>query len=106
MSHPDQPHRSVTANAYDFWLARLAILVVIFLQLGFVNDLTLGPRWIAPSFEFSLLIMLSIGTAWTQNRARGATKAEHWLQVGKARRDVRVLAVALTALVTLMNFGA
>jgi hypothetical protein len=96
----------MTANAYDFWLARLAILVVILLQLGFVNDLTLGPRWLAPSFELALLIMLSIGTAWTQKRARGATKAEHWLHVGKARRGIRVLAVALTALVTLMNFGA
>src|SRR3954452_24072241 len=81
-------------------------MVVILLQLGLVNDLTLGPRWIAPSLEFALLILLSIGTAWTQSRARGATKSEHWLQVGKARRGVRVLAVALTAIVTLMNFGA
>ncbi len=106
MSHSDQPHRSLTTRSSDFWLARLAILVVILLQLGFVNDLTLGPKWVAPSLEFALLILLSIGTAWTQNRARGATKTEHWLQVGKARRGVRALAVALTAIVTLMNFGA
>ncbi len=100
------PHQYLTTRAYDFWLARLAILVVILLQLGFMNDLTLGPRWLAPSLEFALLILLSVGTAWTQKRARGATKTEHWLQVGKARRAVRVLAVALTAIVTLVNFGA
>jgi len=106
MSRPDNPHRELTAHAYDFWLARLAILVVILLQLGLVSDLTFGPKWVAPSCEFALLVVLSIGTAWTQSRATGATTAEHWLQVGRARRAIRVLAVALTALVSLMNFGA
>ena len=101
-----KPHQTFTTRAYDFWLARIAILVVILLQLGFVNDLTLGPRWLAPSFEFALLILLSVGTAWTQKRAAGATTSDHWLQVGKARRGVRVLAVGLTAIVTLMNLGA
>jgi hypothetical protein len=101
-----KPHQTLTTRAYDFWLARIAILVVILLQLGFVNDLTLGPRWLAPSFEFALLIVLSVGTAWTQKRAAGATTSDHWLQVGKARRGVRVLAVGLTAIVTLMNLGA
>ncbi len=104
--HPDKPHHYLTTRALDFWLARLAILAIILLQLGFVNDLTLGPRWLAPSFEFALLVLLSIGTAWTQKRAAGASKAEHWLQVGRARRAVRVLAVALTGIVTLMNFAA
>ncbi len=104
--HPSQPHHHLTTRALDFWLARLAVLVVILLQLGFVNDLTLGPRWLAPSLELALLVLLSIGTAWTQKRVTGATHTDHWLQVGKARRAIRGLAVGLTALVTLMNFGA
>ncbi len=99
-------HQHLGARAVDFWLARAAIFVVILLQLGFVNDLTLGPRWLAPSFEFALLILLSIGTAWTQKRVAGARTAEHWLQIGRVRKAVRVLAVVLTAIVTLMNFGA
>src|SRR3974390_3011656 len=100
-----KPHQPPTTRAYDFWLARIAILVVILLQLGFVNDLTMGPRWLAPSFEFALLLLLSVGTAWTQKTASGAATSEQWLQVGRNRRVVRNIAVGLTAIVTVMNFA-
>jgi hypothetical protein len=94
------------AQAADFWLARGAILLVILLQLGLVNDLTMGPRWLAPSLEFALLVVLSLGTAWTQRHASRAATSQQWLQLGRNRRAVRILAVTLTAMVTLMNFFA
>ena len=59
-------HRPLDAKPFDFWLARGAILVIVGLQLGLVNDLTVGPRWLAPALELALLIPLSVATAWTQ----------------------------------------
>jgi hypothetical protein len=47
-----------------------------------------------------------MGTAWTQRRARGSSTKEQWLQVGRARRAVRSLALLLTVIITLMNLAA
>jgi hypothetical protein len=41
-------------SAGDFWLARIAILVVVLLQIGIVNDLAVGPRWLALGLELAL----------------------------------------------------
>jgi len=101
-----QPHKQLTDQAVDFWLARGAVLVIVGLQIGIVNDLTIGPRWLAPSVELALLIPLSIATVWTQRRARTALTKQQWKLVGRDRLRVRRLAIALTAVVTLMNFGA
>jgi hypothetical protein len=103
MSHP---HHHLLTRSIDFWLARGAVLVIVALQSGLVNDLTIGPRWLAPCLELALLIPLSIVTAWTQKRARKATTNSQWTLVGRDRKILRRLAIALTALVTLMNFGA
>jgi hypothetical protein len=99
-------HRHLTTQPFDFWLARGAILVIVGLQIGIVNDLTVGPRWLAPCLELALLIPLSIATAWTQTRARKASTNAQWKAVGRYRRIVRRLAIVLTAVSTLMNFGA
>jgi hypothetical protein len=40
-------------TAGDFWLARIAILVVVLLQIGIVNDLAVGPRWLALGLELA-----------------------------------------------------
>jgi hypothetical protein len=101
-----RPHQHLATQSIDFWLARGAILVIVGLQICIVNDLTVGPRWLAPSLELALFIPLSIATAWTQKRARKATTNTQWQLVGRNRKMVRRLAVALTALSTLMNFGA
>lgn len=101
-----QPYKNLTDRAIDFWLARGAVLVIVGLQIGIVNDLMIGPRWLAPTVEVALLIPLSIATAWTQRRARKASTKEQWNIVGRDRMLVRRLAIALTAVVTLMNFGA
>ena len=101
-----QPRRILDAKPVDFWLARGAILVIVALQLGLVNDLGLGPRWLAPALELSLLIPLSIATAWTQKTERSASSESQWHLLGREKRLVRRLAIVLTIVSTLMNFGA
>ena len=91
-------HRQLTTQATDFWLARGAILVIVLLQIGIVNDLAIGPRWLAPGLELALLIPLSIATAWTQKRARGASTDAQWASIGRNRKMIRRLAFALTAI--------
>jgi len=106
MSQSSQARKQLTDGAIDFWLARGAVLVIVGLQIVIVNDLMIGPRWLAPSVELALFIPLSIATAWTQRRARRASTDEQWDIVGRDRRRMRRLAITLTAVVTLMNFGA
>ena len=99
-------HGHLTAQPTDFWLARGAILIIVMLQIGIVNDLAVGPRWLAPGLELAILIPLSLATAWTQTRARRASTDAQWTSIGRYRRMVRRLAIVLTAICTLMNFGA
>ena len=99
-------HRVIHTQAKDFWLARGAVALVAALQLLMVNDLAVGPRWLAPGLELLLLLPLSIATAWNQKQARQASSEHHWLQVAQHRRAIRVLAMSLTAIVSLMNLGA
>jgi hypothetical protein len=102
-----QSYKQFVDQALDFWLARAAVLVIVILQIAIVNDLMMGPRWLAPALELALLIPLSIATAWTQRVARKASTDEQWNLVGRRRVIVRRLAISLTAIdVTLVNFGA
>ncbi|WP_414476285.1 hypothetical protein [Microvirga sp. M2] len=96
----------VHIQALDFWIARGAIVLVAGLQLLVINDLSVGPRWLAPGIEIALLVPLSIATAWNQDQARRATSEHHWDVVGRHRRAIRRFALVLTAVVSLMNFGA
>lgn len=96
----------VSAHAHDFWLARGAVALVAVLQLLVVNDLSLGPRWLAPGLEVALLIPLSVATAWTLGTARRAQAEGIWPVLRRRRRHVRLAALVLTAIITLMNFGA
>jgi len=68
-----QSYKQFVDQALDFWLARAAVLVIVILQIAIVNDLTVGPRWLAPALELALLIPLSIATVWTQRVARKAS---------------------------------
>src|SRR5215470_4531580 len=99
-------YKYITEKALDFWLARGAVLAIVILQIIIVNDLSVGPRWLAPVLELALLIPLSIATVWTQRRARKASTDAQWNLVGRQRLLMRRLAISLTALVTLVNFGA
>ena len=91
---------------HDFWLARGAVLVIVGLQIAIVNDLAIGPRWLAPAVELALLVPLTIATAWTQRHARKASTKEQVNRVWRGRLRTRRLAITLTAVVTAMNFGA
>lgn len=95
----------LAAQPLDFWLARGAVLVIAALQIMVVNDLSVGPRWLAPAVELALLAPLSVATAWTQRKARRASNADQWDAVDKVFRRVRWMAITLTALATIMNFG-
>lgn len=97
---------ALRTHAGDFWLARGAVALIVALQLLVVNDLSLGPRWLAPALESALLLPLSIATAWTHNAVRQASTEHHWWIISRQRRLVRRTAVILTGLISIMNFGA
>jgi hypothetical protein len=101
------PHATLQTNAWDFWLARLAIALIAGLQLLFLHQkLLIGPRWAAPAFEIAMLVPLSVATAWTQRRARNATEERHWRAIAEHRRIIRWAAMALTVIVMAINFLA
>jgi hypothetical protein len=104
--HFRQKHLALHTYAWDFWMARGAILVVAILQFLLVNDFSWGPRWLAPVVELLLLAPLSVATAWVQTRVRQATTDAHFHLIGRSRRLIRRAALALTMLITLMNFVA
>lgn len=94
-------------RAGDVWLARASVIAVVALQLLIINQrFILGPRWLVPTVEALLLIPLSFVTAWTQRRARDAETDQHWREVEQRHRWVRRLALVLTAVVSLTNFGS
>ena len=97
--HPER----IRTSSLDFWLARGAIACVAGLQLLVVNELSLGPRWLAPALELALLVPLSAATAWNQGRARQATTDAHWASVRRHHRLISRMAMVLTALVTVAN---
>lgn len=94
------------SHASDFWLARGAIALSALLNLVLVNKLTPGPSWLAPLFEFALLIPLSVATAWTQIKVQSATTKDHWDAIAQSRRLIRGAALLLTFIVTAINFEA
>lgn len=105
MGLPPHPDR-VRTSRLDFWLARGAIACVAGLQLLVVNDLSLGPRWLAPALEVALLVPLTTITAWNQSRAQRAETDAHWAEIHRFHRLIRRMAVLLTALVTVANTAA
>ena len=93
-------------RALDFWLARGAVLTIVCLQLLVINDISFGPRWLAPTLEVVLLVPLSIATAWTQSAVRDAVADHHWQAVARFRGLIRWAALGLTGLISVMNCGA
>lgn len=95
---------SSDAHAADFWLACGAIVVVAVLQYFLINHLSLGPRWLAPSIEIALLIPLAM--AFRRRQKLSASDVLDGAVTDPHRLLIRRLAIALIAVVTLMNFGA
>jgi len=97
---------AIHTHAFDFWMARTSVIVIVCLQLLLVNRLTIGPRWLAPAAELALLVPLSVATAWAQDLVVRAHAEHHWHMVAARRRLIRRLAVLLTALISLMNLAS
>jgi hypothetical protein len=99
-------HKPVSPDihAFDFWLACVAIVVVAVLQFFLINDLSLGPRWLAPGVEVSLLIPLAVAFRLHRKQIGGISADGDILD--PRRRLIRILALALISVITLMNFGA
>ena len=99
-------HSSLETDAADFWLARASIVLIAGLQYLFLNtNLSVGPRWLAPAFEISMLIPLSIATAWTRGKVRDATEHHHIRAIGHYRRGIRLFALLLTAMILAINLA-
>ena len=99
-------HSSLETDAADFWLARGSIVVIAGLQLLFLNaGLSLGPKWLAPAFEMTMLIPLSAASAWTRNQNRAATAPHHFLAVGRYRSTIRIFALLLTVAILAINLA-
>ncbi|WP_046868028.1 hypothetical protein [Microvirga massiliensis] len=105
MSTP-HPHSIIHRQALDFWVARGAVLMVVVLQLLVINDLSFGPRWLAPTIELAMLAPLAAGTAWTQVQVPAATTDHHWQIIERHRLLIRRVALLLTAVMSVMNCGA
>ncbi len=99
-------HIAIHHRALDFWLARGAVLVIICLQLLVINDLSFGPRWLAPVLEAALLVPLSVATAWTQSEARKAVEDHEWHRIGERCLMIRRTALVMTGIISLMNCGS
>lgn len=98
--------RVLQAHQVDFWLARAAVVVVAGLQLIASERVTVGPRLLAPGLEIALLVPLSVGTALTHRRAGRASTQAHFDWLLQRGRTLRWLALALTALVSLVNLAS
>ena len=95
---------SSNIHAADFWLACGAILAVATLQFFLINDLSLGPRWLAPALEIALLIPLAVMFRIEEKRAPYAVADGKF--VDTKRRIIRTFALALILVMTVMNFIA
>lgn len=87
-----EPIASALSITPDFleplWPARIAIIVIIALQIVLSDHLTLGPTWLLPALELAMLIPLSIAPR------------DH--VVGK-HRSIRIGAISLIAVINASN---
>lgn len=102
---PDDGDETASHGA-DFWLARASIVLVASLQYLLINNIYVGPRWLAPSIELLLLAPLAAASAWTRAMSQAATRHEHRRRIQDHRLWIRRSAVLLIAFITVMNFAA
>jgi len=101
-----QPTVSVHSRAIDSWLARGAAAAVVALQLTLINNFLPGPRWLLPALEIALLLPILVATGWILREERDADTDEQRHAALRNRHLLRMLALALTLLLTLVNFFA
>ncbi len=98
-----QPSPSGT-HAADFWLACGAIVVVAILQFFLINNLSLGPRWLAPAVEIAILIPLA--AMFRIHQGRTSPEVADGKIIDPKRRVIRIFALTLILVMTVMNFVA
>jgi hypothetical protein len=91
------------ATSVDLWLARGAILAVIALQLGLINNVWLGARWLAPTLEIVIFIPLVALSVQGERRARIAERGGDWKRVSRYREVLKILAGSLVIVVSTAN---
>ncbi|HEY1604242.1 MAG TPA: hypothetical protein VGF77_01435 [Allosphingosinicella sp.] len=97
---------TIHTQASDFWLARGAVIAIAVLQYLLSNRVTIGPWWLAVGIEAALFLPLSAATAWAQDQVVRATHEHHWHMIARRRRLIRLLAVVLTGMITILNLGS
>jgi hypothetical protein len=90
----------------DYWLARAAIIVTALLNAFLINKVSWVPWWLGSTIQLALLVPLSIATGRTHARMRKATTEQHWELIHRHRQRIRLGALFLTAVITVINFGA
>jgi hypothetical protein len=96
----------LSEHIQDVWLARAAILVTASLNAFLINKLTPVPWWLGSTIQLALLVPLSMATAWTDARMRKAITEHHWAVIHRHRERIRLGALFLTAIITVINFAA
>ena len=76
---------SVPTPESDLWLARGAVVMVIALQAGLVNQFAFASRWLAPALEVALLIPLVALTLEASRSPGEAEGEEEWVSVTRYR---------------------
>lgn len=91
------------ARSESLWPARIAILIIIALQVILNERLTAGPNWLLPALEASLLIPLSAFRSAHHRRLVSAQPMRGWLPSHGA---MRVLAFGLITVLNLANLSS
>jgi hypothetical protein len=64
------------------------------------------PRWLAPAIEATLLVPLSIATAWTQVATRKVVEHDQWSTIGQFRVFIRRTALVMTGVISIGKCGS
>lgn len=96
-------NRSIHVRGLDYWAVRITGIATVVLQFLMINDLSYGPRWLAPALVFTIMIPILVETALCQRLARRATSSSDWGTVRMHRRRIWWLILALAAIVSVTN---
>jgi hypothetical protein len=94
---------SIHVHALDYWALRFTAFGIVALQLLIINDLSLGPPWLAPALAVSIMIPISIEMTIGQRLAHRATSEAEWEAVRRHRMIIWRLVLALAAVISIAN---
>jgi len=94
---------SIHVHALDYWALRFTALCIVALQFLIINDLSFGPRWLAPALAVLIMIPISIEMAVSQRLAHRATSDAEWDVVRRHRNVIWHLVLVLAAVISAAN---